>query len=233
MSPITCPSETSPPCHLPLRPLTLFLIPDFLASCITMAFAAKCLPGFLLSYSTVINEFVANGSKSSWSDVISGVPHGTVLGSLFFLLYINDISGNIQSNIRLFTDDCIVYRTIRSQDDSCKLQNDISSLLRWAETWQMRFNSEKCHILSITRQRNKFSSVYYLGTDVLSTVSSHTYLDIVSSDLKWHEHISNICLKATRTLNFVRRNTYCCSQEAKNLAYLSLVRPNLEYAAAA
>jgi len=55
----------------------------------------------------------------------------------------------------------------------------------------------------------------------------------VSSDLKWHEHISNICLKATRTLNFVRHNTYCCSQEAKNLAYLSLVRPNMEYAAAA
>ena len=55
----------------------------------------------------------------------------------------------------------------------------------------------------------------------------------MSSDLKWHEHISNICLKATRTLDFVRRNTYCCSQEAKNLAYLSLVRPHLEYAAAA
>ena len=55
----------------------------------------------------------------------------------------------------------------------------------------------------------------------------------MSSDLKWHEHISNICLKATRTLNFVQRITYCCSQEAKNLAYLSLVRPNMEYAAAA
>ena len=98
--------------------------------------------------------------------------------------------------------------------------NDISSLLRWAETWQMRFNSKKCHILSISRQRNKSSPVYYLGTDVLSTVNSHTYLGITeSSDLKWHEHISNICLKSTRTLNFVRRNTYCCSQEAKNLAY--------------
>ena len=95
----------------------------------------------------------------------------------------------------------------------------------------MRFSSKKCQILFISRQRNKSSPVYYIGTDVLSTVSSHTYLGI--TDLKWHEHISNICLKATRTLNFVRRNRYCCSQEAKNLAYLSLVRPNLEYAAAA
>ena len=88
-----------------------------------------------------------------------------MLGPLLFLLYINDITGNIQSNIRLFADDWIVYRTITSQDDSCKLQNDISSLLKWAETWQMRFISKKCHILSISRQRNKSSPVYYLGTD--------------------------------------------------------------------
>ena len=172
-----------------------------LGSCISMIFAVKCLPGFLLSHSTVIPQrFVVHRSQPSWSDVISGVPQGTVLGPLLFLLYINGITGNIQSNIRLFADDCIVYRTIRSHDDSCKLQNDISSLLRWAETWQMRFNNcKKCHILSISRQRHKSSPVYYIGTDVLSTVSSHTYLGItVSSDLKWHEHISNMCLKATR-----------------------------------
>jgi len=94
---------------------------------------------FLLNH---YQRVVVNGSQSSWSDVISGVPQGTVLGPLLFLLYINDITGNIQSNIRLFADDCIVYHTIRSQDDYCKLQNDISSLLRWAETWQMRFNSK-------------------------------------------------------------------------------------------
>ena len=85
-------------------------------------------------------------------------PAGHSLRSLLFLLYINDITGNIQSNIRLFADNCIVYRTIRSQHDSCKLQNDISSLLKWAETWQMRFNSKKCHILSISRQCNKVFS---------------------------------------------------------------------------
>ena len=102
-----------------------------------------------------------------------------MLGPLLFLLYINDITDNIQSNIRLFADDCIVYRTIRSQDDSCKLQNDISSLLKWAETWQMRFNCKKCYILSISRQHDKSSPVYYLGTDLLNTVSSHTWHNCV------------------------------------------------------
>ena len=104
---------------------------------------------------------VVNGSQSSWSDVISGVPQGTVLGPLLFLLYINVITSNIQYNIRLFADDCIMYHTIRSQDDSCKLQNDISSLLRWAETWQMRFNFEKCHILSISYYRLEFPPTSY------------------------------------------------------------------------
>jgi len=128
---------------------------------------------------------------------------------------------------------CIVLLDL-TMTPSCKMIYTVSSLLRWAATWQMRLNSKKSHILSISRQRNQSSPVYYLGTDVLSTVSFHTYLGItVSSDLKWHEHISNICLKATRTLNFVRRNTYSCSQKAKNIAYLSLVCPNLEYAAAA
>jgi len=88
------------------------------------------LVGLGLGYQRV----VVNRSQSSWWVVISGVQQGTVLRPLLFLLHINDITGNIQSNIRLFADDCIVYCTTRSQDDSCKLQNDISSLLRWAET---------------------------------------------------------------------------------------------------
>jgi len=189
--------------------------------------------------SCLLNHYqrvVVNGSQSSWSDVISGVPQGSVLGPLLFLLYINNITGNMQSNIRLFADDCIVYRTIRSQDDSCKLQNDISSLLKWTETWQMSLILRSAtYYLSLV---NAISLLLFTTLEqtclVKFTVSSHTYLAItVSSDLKWHEHISNICLKATRTLNFVRCNTYCCSQEAKNLAYLSLVLLHLEYAAAA
>ena len=86
-----------------------------------------CFSSFLLN---CYQRVVVNGSQSSWSDVISSVPQGTVLGPLLFLLYINDITGNNQSNIRLFADECIVYHTIRSQDDSCKLQNDISSLFK-------------------------------------------------------------------------------------------------------
>ena len=177
---------------------------------------------------------VLDGSSSSWSPVLSGVPQGTVLGPLLFLLYINDITTDINSDIRLFADDCILYRSIKSYQDLLILQQDINTLYHWSLTWQMQFNIAKCHSMSITRKRNKFETSYLLGNDLLSPVTSFTYLGIiVTSDMRWNQHISSVCSKATRTLNFIRRNVYNCTSEAKAKTYLSLVRPQLEYAAAA
>jgi len=175
---------------------------------------------------------VINGSQSPWTSVISGVPQGTVLGPLLFLLYINDITDGIQSDIRLFADDCILYRVIKTSDDTSRLQEDIDRLHFWTKNWQMNFNTKKCHVLSISRKREKPVLTYKIGSEHLSEVDSYPYLGVtISCDLKWHLHIDNSCLKASRVLNFVRRNIYHCSPEAKALAYTSLVRPHLEYAA--
>ena len=177
---------------------------------------------------------VLNGAKSSWQPVISGVPQGTVLGPLLFLLYINDIVNNISSEIRLFADDCVLYRRIHCLDDCRALQSDIDTLLHWSRTWQMQFNNKKCYILPVTRKRSKIGYDYCLGEDRLSEVKSYPYLGItVSSDLRWKEHVMNVSAKANRTLGFVRRNCYFCTRDAKATAYTALVRPVLEYAAAA
>ena len=177
---------------------------------------------------------MVNGSQSSWLPVTSGVPQGTVLGPLLFLLYINDITCGIQSTIHLFADNCILYRTITNPSDCSILQRDIDTLQSWANTWQMQFNSKKCHIMSISRQRNIHRYNYTLGTASISYVETYPYLGVtVSSDLRWHNHISSVSMKATRTLNFIRRNVYQCTAEVKSLAYKALVRPHLEYAAAA
>ena len=69
-----------------------------------------------------------------------GVPQGTILGPLMFLLYINDIDTDILSTIRLFADDCIIYRTIDSERDSQYLQKDLNTILHWAEKWQILTN---------------------------------------------------------------------------------------------
>ena len=76
---------------------------------------------------------VVEGEHSSWTHVRSGVPQGTVLGPLLFLLYLNDLPDNIQSDLRLFADDCVVYREINSAEDISKLQQDMDTLAQWQD----------------------------------------------------------------------------------------------------
>ena len=102
---------------------------------------------------------VVNGSKSSSSQVLSGVPQGTVLGPLLFSIYINDIIKVVDSEIRLFADDCVCYRTIYSENDTLALQKDIDNLGKWARTWGMRFQPVKCNIMCLTKNiKNKISN---------------------------------------------------------------------------
>ena len=98
---------------------------------------------------------VVNGVKSDWAPVLSGVPQGTVLGPLLFSLYINDILSDIESEIRLFADDCVCYREIKDEKDTMKLQRDIDRLGSWARKWGMRFQPVKCNMMQLTRKRIK------------------------------------------------------------------------------
>ena len=88
-------------------------------------------------------EVVVNGAASSSTIVTSGVPQGTVLGPLLFLLYINDLPDNLPTSVRLFADDCILYTPIRTQNGSSLLQNDIIKLQKWQDIWLMKCNPGK------------------------------------------------------------------------------------------
>ena len=112
-----------------------------------------------------------NGALSDITDVTSGVPQGSVLGPVLFLLYINDINGNIKSSIRLFADDSIIYRKISSKTDHEILQTDLSQLQTWSDKWQMEFNVSKCVHLPITNKTKPSTHKYSLSGQPLSTVS--------------------------------------------------------------
>ena len=122
---------------------------------------------------------VVNGVKSEWAPVVSGVPQGTVLGPLLFSLYINDIPVGIDSQIRLFADDCVCYREIRTVEDTLKLQKDIDLLGSWARKWGMRFQPVRCNMMQLTNKRiNKIEASYTLEGTVLENVDSIKYLGI-------------------------------------------------------
>ena len=109
--------------------------------------SSDTLPWLAAFLSDRSQQVTINSALYSPRKVNSGVPQGSVLGPTFFLVYINDIANSIQSQLRLFADDCIMYRTINTPEDHTTLQQDLNQLSKWATTWQMEFNISKCNIL--------------------------------------------------------------------------------------
>ena len=174
---------------------------------------------------------VVRGTYSSWSRVTSGVPQGTILGPILFLIYVNDMSSNISSTLRMFADDTKVYRELSNiARDSEALQFDVDQLASWASKWQLRFNSDKCEVLRITHKRDSSLPSYSLDTS-LKTVKCVKDLGImVSSDLSWSEHVNVTINKANKLLGLVQRTVGSSNPSAFSTLYKSLVRPILEYA---
>ena len=111
-----------------------------------------------LSMDTNRNQRVClDGDMSDMTAVRSGVPQGTVLGPLCFLLYINDIGDSTSSVLRLFADDSLLYRTITDPAACTQLQKDLTTLVEWSKRWQMTFHPAKCYILRVTRKRGLWS----------------------------------------------------------------------------
>ena len=179
-------------------------------------------------------QVVLDGQASDPVPVLSGVPQGSVLGPILFLIFINDLPDNIKSSVRLFADDCVLYRNINSLQDCLILQEDLDSLGLWEADWQMKFNVAKCHSMRVTRHYSHKQIIhdYTLHQQTLENVQSAKYLSItITENMDWGHHISDISSKATKTLGFLRRNLAFAPRSTKEVAYKTLVRPKLEYAA--
>ena len=176
---------------------------------------------------------VVDGVFSKQESVLSGVPQGTVLGPLLFLLHINDLPQSVdpETRCRLFADDCLLYRKIESVEDQVVLQNDLRRLQLWAAQWGMRFNAAKCYIMSIHRGTSHRPYLYELCNTVLKSVADEKYLGVlISQDLTWQAHQDAVITKANQKLGFLRRNLRGCPEDLKKMAYISIVRSSMEYA---
>ena len=175
---------------------------------------------------------VLDGQASDPVPVLSGVPQGSVLGPVLFLIFINDLPENIRPSVRHVADDCVLYRNIESPMDCQILQYDLNSLAQWETDWQMKFNVAKWHPMRVTRHPpdKHIQFDYTLHKQILEQVQSAKYLGItISDDLDWGQNISEISAKATKTLGFLRRNLAFAPRHTKEAAYKTLVRPKLEY----
>lgn len=174
----------------------------------------------------------ANDHNSPHCPVTSGVPQGSVLGPLLFLIYINDLPSCISSSIKLFADDCVVYRKILEPADHHALQSDLDNISFWCDTWLMKLNPAKCKSMRIARHSNYILPCDYLLNRVrLTQVSSYKYLGIIiSANLSWQDHVDYITSNANRALGYLRRNFSLAPTNLKLILYKTLVRSKLEYA---
>lgn len=192
------------------------------------------ITNWLNSYLTDRKAFVqVNQQVSNHFSIPSGVPQGSVLGPLIFVLFINDLADRVSSGKLFFADDLKMFRIIASALDCTALQNDIDQLLDWCQENGMFVNLKKCKVITFTRCHTPICFSYKIGSASLDRVESIRDLGVImDSRLNFNEHISLAVSKAFSVLGFVRRHsTFITDIYALKALYCSLVRSILEYAA--
>ena len=190
------------------------------------------LLSWLASFLSHRSQYVIlDNQKSDTTRVLSGVPQGTVLAPLLFLMYINDLPSFIHNKIKLYADDVLLYCRITSPSDCVKLQQDLNLLVHWANKWKMTFNILKCEFLRVTNQQNPILHTYYIESSPIKEVSCAKYLGVtIDNKLSFNQHIQSISSKANQVNAFIYRNLRHCPSTVKCNCYKSMVRPILEYA---
>ena len=173
------------------------------------------------------------GGSSDWLPIGAGVPQGSILGPLLFLIYINDIVMDIGSTVRLFADDTSLYIIVDDPVEAARCLNlDLERIHRWAERWLVKFNAAKSESLLVSRKRIKpFHPPLVMNNEPIKEVLSHKHLGLfLSNDGKWHEHINYITSKAWSRIYVMRKLKFLLDRRSLETIYVSFIRPLLEYA---
>jgi hypothetical protein len=172
-----------------------------------------------------------NGCYSEWTDVISGIPQGTILGPILFIIYINDLPDICEhfAQIYLFADDAKIFKHIKTEYDHKALQAGLNELQKWSDKWFLKLNVDKCKTVFYGRNI-KTEYTYSLNNEELERLDSIKDLGVTfDSDLSFTQHIAEKINKANSCLGIIKRNFIYLDKEAFVMLYKSMVRSHLEY----
>lgn len=179
---------------------------------------------------------VLNNKMSPFKHIKAGVPQGSVLGPLLFLIYINDINSVISSPVRLFADDTSIFLPVDSnnvQQAGRQLNDDLNSIQNWAKQWLVSFSPSKTKTITFSLKKTKKLDhpVLYFNNKAIEKVEFHKHLGLtLASNLTWGLHIDNISKKARRLVNLMSSLKHSLDRKSLETMYISFVRPTLEYA---
>ena len=194
--------------------------------------AFKILDSFL---SDREQRVVMNGCASGWQKIKSGVPQGSVLGPLLFLIYINDLTENISSNIRLFADDVALFIKVVDPNVAFKaIESDLATISKWAETWKMQFNPDPTKPATevvFSYKKNKLPHPQIKFNNVaVKTEESTVHLGVIlDSKLNFSDHVSEKIKKANQGISLLKFLSSYTNRGTLNMLYKMHVRCHLEY----
>jgi len=176
---------------------------------------------------------VINGHKSEWHPVLSGVPQGSVLGPILFVIYINDIGRELRGSFfNLFADDTKLGKDLVTAEDTQELQEAIDGAARWSARWKMPFNVSKCKVMHIGRSNPR--AEYTMDGQRLASTEMERDVGIqVTPSMKWSEQCGKAAATATRVLGQITRAFSYRDRKTFLRLYKSYVRPHLEFSSPA
>ena len=180
---------------------------------------------------------VVGDGISDEASVWSGIPQGSVIGPLLFVLFINDLPACVQTSVKIFADDTKVYTRSDKEGATNKLQNDLQKLQDWSDNWQLRFHPEKCSVMKLGKNKSKTKYCMYSmdqGNNIrevpLKEIESEKDLGVtIDNSLNFKLHIAQITAKANRMVGIIRRSFNFLNEKTFTMLFKSLVRPLLEY----
>ena len=176
---------------------------------------------------------IIEGQESEWKPVEAGVPQGSILGPLLFLIYINDIGENIESDIRLFADDTNLLNVIKNLNESIETINrDLTKITGWAQQWKITMNptKSKCVLFSNRLYPSRINGITMLGSPI-PIVSEVKHLGIIlDSKLTWNKHVDHMIKKANKALAPINLLKFQLPSRCLLTYYKAFIRPILEYA---
>lgn len=163
------------------------------------------------------------------TEVLSGIPQGSILGPVLFTIFINDLPSYVQSTCKVFADDTKIYNTTSEHNI---IQNDLNNLQKWSDDWNLYFNVSKCKVMHIGRNNPKSDYTMKLEKDVQKITSCNEEKDlgvVFDNLLNFDLHIQKAVNKANQMLGVIKRTFNYLNKETFLLLYKSMVRPHLEY----
>lgn len=173
---------------------------------------------------------IVNGERSEMKEVISGVPQGSVLGPLLFVIYVNDLVEEIHnSSVFLYADDTKLFKEIKNKEDCEALQEDLLRMESWSKKWLLRFHPQKCCVMRIGSAQEE-SFIYKMEEELREVKHEKDLGVIIDNNLSFDEHLAEKVNKANKIVGIIRRTFITLDESKFKALFTAMVRPHLEYA---